>query len=149
QAEMGRIADKQGGARKSIEELAKEQKELAGGDESKLSELERIAKEMEEIIQDVKSKGITPETMRKQEKILSRLLDASRSIHDRDYEKEREGKRADDIFKQSPGMIDFSTQEGKDKVFRDLMRANQKGYTKDYENLIRAYFESLKNLDSK
>lgn len=145
QAEMGRLADKQGGAKKSIEELAKEQKEFSGNDKEKLSELNRIAKEMEEIMQDMKVNGVTPETMRKQKKILSRLLDANRSVHDRDYEKEREGKSAKNLFKRSPGDIDFSSQEGREKAIRDLMKANQRGYTKDYENLIRVYFESLKN----
>lgn len=149
QAEMGRLADKQGGAKKSLDELAKEQKELAGGDKEKLGELERIAKEMQEIMQDMKVNGVTPETMRKQEKILSRLLDATRSVHDRDYEKEREGKSAENLFKKSPGAIDFSTQEGREKALKDMMRANQRGYTKDYENLIRAYFESLRNASEK
>jgi hypothetical protein len=145
QAEMGRLADKQGGAKKSLDELAKEQKEIAGDDKEKLAELEKIAKEMQEIMSDMKSNGVTPETMRKQEKILSRLLDATRSVHDRDYEKDREGKAADNIFKQSPGMIDFSNQEGKEKILKDILKANQRGYTKDYENLIKSYFESLKN----
>lgn len=145
QAEMGRLADKQGSAKKSLDELVKEQKEISGGDKQKIAELERIAKEMEEIMQDMKVRGVTPETMRKQEKILSRLLDATRSVHDRDYEKEREGKSAENIFKKSPLEIDFSTQEGREKTIRDMIRANQRGYTKDYENLIRTYFESLKN----
>ncbi|MBX3042091.1 MAG: hypothetical protein KIT33_11200 [Candidatus Kapabacteria bacterium] len=149
QAEMSRLADKQGGARKSLEELAKEQKEISGGDKEKLAELDKIAKEMQEILQDMKVNGVTPETMRKQEKILSRLLDATRSVHDRDYEKEREGKSADNIFRKSPGAIDFNTQEGREKALRDMMKANQRGYTKDYENLIRAYFESLKKATEK
>jgi hypothetical protein len=145
QAEMGRLADKQGGAKKSLDELAKEQKEISGADSEKLNELNRIAKEMQEIMTDMKVNGVTPETMRKQDKILSRLLDATRSVHDRDYEKEREGKSAENLFKKSPGAINFSTQEGKAKILRDMMRANQRGYTKDYENLIRTYFESLQN----
>ncbi len=149
QAEMGRLADKQGGAQKSLEELAKEQKEIGGGDNQKLGELDKIAKEMKEIMSDMKINGVTPENMRKQEHILSRLLDATRSVHDRDYEKDREGKSAENLFKQSPGAIDLSTQEGREKALKDMMRANQRGYTKDYENLIRTYFESLRNSSDK
>jgi hypothetical protein len=149
QAEMGRLADKQGSAKKSIEELAKEQKELSGGDTKKLDQLEKIAKEMQEIMSDIKQNGVTPDNMRKQERILSRLLDASKSVNDRDYEEQREGKSAQNIYKKSPGEIDFSTQEGRDKIMKDMMKANQRGYSKDYENLIKAYFESLqKNKDN-
>lgn len=148
QAQMGRLADKQGGAKKSLEELAKEQKEI-GGNKEKLGELDKIAKEMQEIMNDVRQNGVTPENMRKQEKILSRLLDASRSVHDRDFEKQREGRQAENIFNQSPDQIDFSTQEGKNKALEDMMKANRRGYSKDYENLIRAYFETLQKSELK
>lgn len=143
QAEMSRLTDKQGNAKKSIEELAKEQKEFSAGDSKKLNELNRIAKEMQEIISDMKQNGVTQDNLRKQERILSRLLDASKSVNDRDFEEQREGKSAQNIFKTSPSEIDFSTQEGKEKTLQDMMKVNQRGYTKDYENLIKSYFESL------
>lgn len=144
QAEMGRLADKQGQAQKSIEELAEEQKQFAPNKE-KLGELNRIAKEMQEIMSDISNNNVTPETLKKQERILSRLLDASKSIHDRDYEKERKGERGRDIFGDNPNDIDLSTQEGRNELMKQLLERSSKSFSKDYENLIRAYFNNLEN----
>lgn len=144
QAEMGRLADKQGQAQKSLEELAEEQKQFAPNKE-KLGELNRIAKEMQEIMSDISNNNVTPETLKKQERILSRLLDASKSIHDRDYEKERKGERGRDVFGDNPNEIDLSTQEGRNALMKQLLERSSRSFSKDYENLIRAYFNSLEN----
>ena len=142
QAQLGRLAAEQGKAKKSLEELAREQKQITGGERA-LGNLEKIAQEMKESMNDIQNNRITPETYKRQERILSRLLDASKSIHDRDFEKKREAKSADNIFGRSAGDIDLSTQEGKTRAFQELLRSIQQGYTKDYETLIRQYFESL------
>ena len=142
QAQQGRLADKQGAAQKSIEELAKEQKQF-GGDKKKLGELEKLAQEMKEVMSDLQSKGATPETLKKQERILSRLLDLQKSENERDFEKKREGNTANDIFAPSPTGLNLNDIDD-EKVFRDMLRNNQQGYSKDYENLIKNYFEKLK-----
>jgi hypothetical protein len=144
QAMQGKLADKQGGAQKSVDELAKEQKNYAPN-KQKLGELERISAEMKEIMSEIKSKGATPETLKRQERILSRLLDATKSVYDRDYEKKREAKPGQDMNNQSPAELDMNNLEGNQRAFLELLRNNQQGYTKDYENLIKSYFEKLKN----
>jgi hypothetical protein len=40
----------------------------------------------------------------------------------------------------------MKTQEGKMRALQELLRSAQQGYTKDYENLIRKYFEALQQL---
>ncbi|MBE2188321.1 MAG: hypothetical protein IAE98_02540 [Candidatus Kapabacteria bacterium] len=142
QAEMGRLADKQGQAQKSLEELAEEQKQFAPNKE-KLGELNRIAKDMEEIMNDINSGNVTPETLKKQERILSRLLDESKSVHDRDYEKQRKADSGQNIFGDNPNDLDLSTQEGRKELMRQLLERSSKSFSKDYENLIRAYFNNL------
>lgn len=143
QAQQSRISDKQGSAQKTIDELIKEQKQF-GGDKKKLDELEKISQEMKEIVSEIKSKGPSPETLKRQERILSRLLDLQRSENERDFEKQREGNTAEDIFAPSPSALNLKDVD-KDKFFRDLLKNNQQGFTKDYENLIKNYFERLKN----
>ncbi len=143
-SQMGKLADKQGGAQKSMEELAKEQKELAGGDKMALGNLNKIAQEMQEVAQDIRSGNITPETKRKQERILSRLLDATKSLHDRDFESKREAQSGKDFNKQSPDAIDFNKFLNKNQALDELLQNAKKGYTKDYENLIRKYFEAMR-----
>ncbi|MBI5323914.1 MAG: hypothetical protein HZB41_01305 [Ignavibacteriae bacterium] len=145
QAKMGRIAAQQGNAQKSIEELAKEQKQNPQSDKKSLGDLEKIAQEMKEVVTDMKSNNINENTLKRQERILSRLLDATKSIHDRDYEKTRESKTGKEFNRETPGDIDLRTQEGRNKALQDMLRSIQEGYTKDYENLIRMYFETIQN----
>lgn len=144
QAELGRIAREQGNAQKAIQELAKEQKEFAGQKKA-LGDLERIAKEMQEVVSDLQSGSITPETLNKQERILSRLLDASVSMNERDFEKKRESQTGTQYKRPSPLPIDLTTQEGKSKIIMEQQKALQQGYSKDYELLIRKYFDALQS----
>jgi len=93
----------------------------------------------------LQSGSISPETLNKQERILSRLLDASVSMNERDFEKKRESKTGTQYKRPSPLPIDLTTQEGKSKVMSEQQRALQQGYSKDYELLIRRYFEALQS----
>jgi hypothetical protein len=98
---------------------------------------------MQEIVSDMRSGGISEETMRRQERILSRLLDATRSTRERDYEKQRESRTGENISRSSPAAIDLKTQEGRTRALQELLRSTRQGYTKDYETIIRRYFEAM------
>ncbi|MFN8366634.1 MAG: DUF4175 family protein [Candidatus Kapaibacterium sp.] len=142
QSEMGRLLGQQGKVQKTMEELANEQKQM-GGDKKALGNLERMAEEMKEILSDMQSGNVTEETRRRQDKILSRLLDATRSMNERDYEKTRESRSGTDVVRKSPGALDLNTLEGRNKAYQDMLKSMQQGYTKDYEAIIRQYFEQL------
>lgn len=140
--ELGRMAGQQSRLQKSMEQLAKEQKE-SGGEKKALGDLERLASDMQEIVSDMRTGKIDAETVQRQERILSRLLDATRSTRERDYEKQRESQSGTNVARQSPKELDLGTQEGRNKALQDLLRSIQQGYTKDYEAIIRRYFEAL------
>lgn len=147
QAEYGKIAGEQGKAQKSMQELADEQKKFGGEERKALGDLNKLADEMKEVVKDIQSGNITPETMKRQEKILSRLLDATKSMNDRDYERKRESKTAKDYSGKSPDGSDFKSLEERNRAMRELLQSIQQGYTKDYENIIRQYFEALQKQD--
>ncbi len=140
--EMRRLARQQQDVKKSIEDLNKELRESGGTRKNMLGDLERAAKEIEEVLSDMGSGQVSPETMQRQERILSRLLDATRSQRERDFEKERESKPGVDVVRQSPPELRLPnsdrTQNG-----RDGLQGREQGYTKDYEYMIRRYFEAL------
>lgn len=140
--QMERLTQKQSGLQKSMQEMAKEQKE-SGGQKKTLGSLDQMANEMQEIVSDMRSGSITDETLRRQEKILSRMLDATRSMRERDWEKTREGNSAKEVAVKSPDQLDLSTEEGRREAIEQLLRSMKQGYTKDYEKLIRSYFEEL------
>ena len=143
-ASLARLAGEQGMVRKSLEQLQREAAS-AGELHKMLGDLTGIANEMREVQTNLAQGNVNPETVRRQQRILSRLLDAQRSTQERDYEKTRRAETGKDISKPSPGPLDLSSQEAKDKLRRDLLRALEQGYTRDYEEMIRKYFEALES----
>lgn len=142
QAQMQRLAAEQQMIQKSLQQLESEARE-SGKSKSLPANLQDILKQMEEVITDMKTEKLDDNLVQKQERILSKLLDAQRSLNERDYEKERESNTADNIRRTSPSDIKFSTEQGKDLIRDAINRAVQEGYNKDYEQLIRRYYELL------
>lgn len=141
-AEWARLAGEQGAVQKSLEELTREAEQT---DELSrlLGDLDKIAEEMREVQTDMEQNDVNPETLRKQERIFSRLLDSQRSMRERDYEKRRRAESGKTVIRRSPADIDLTTQEGRSKLYQELLRVLEQNYSKDYEELIRKYFEAL------
>ena len=143
-AALSRLAGEQSATRRSLEDLAREA--AGAGDLSKLlGDLTRIAQEMREVQTDLAQGQVNPETLQKQDRILSRLLDSQRSMRERDFERRRRAERGTTPQRQSPPELDTATREGRDRLRQDLLKALEEGYARDYQALIRKYFEVLDN----
>jgi len=145
QQQLARLAAQQGKAQQAMQELAKQQQE-PNGKKKALGDLQQIADEMQEVVSSMQNGMITPETKKRQDKILSRLLDATRSINERDYEMKREARSGQDIIGKNPPPLDLSTPESRQRAMQDVLRSLGKGYTKDYEIMIRQYFDRLQKM---
>ncbi|MBE2279196.1 MAG: hypothetical protein IAE91_02305 [Ignavibacteriaceae bacterium] len=145
QGQMQRLAQQQELIRKSLEQLNKEAKE-SGKSKTLPGNLDNILKEMQEIVADMNTQKLDDGLVQKQEKILSRMLDAQRSINERDYEKNRESYTGTNIRRDSPGNIDPKTGK-KGRVNDNLNRALNDDFSKDYEEIIRRYYEIIKAVD--
>jgi hypothetical protein len=141
-AAMARLAGEQGMVRKSLEQLAREASR--SGELSKLlGDLNRVAQEMREVQTDLAQRNVSPQTLRTQDRILSRMLDAQRSMQERDFESRRRAETGHPVPAAPPGPLDLSTAESRSRLRQDLLRALEQGYARDYEELIRKYFEAL------
>ena len=141
-AQLQRLVRQQKLIQKSLEELNREFKQ--SGESKKLTgNLDKIIQEMKEVVSNLSSQNIDDNLIHKQERILSRLLDAQRSINERDYEKRRESQAGKQFPAQSPPELILQTEEGRNKIRDALIKALREGYSKDYEDLIRKYFEQL------
>jgi hypothetical protein len=141
-AEYRRLAGQQGTAQKALEQLAEEAKS-AGEYNRLLGDLEQISKEMKEVETDLQQGNVNSETKQRQERIFSRLLESTRSMRERDFEKRRRAEGGKNIQKTTPSDLDLSTQKGLDRLREELLKVHEGKYTKDYEDLIRNYFEQL------
>jgi len=142
QAELSRLLGEQQAVKKSLEQL-QEEAEKYGNQDRILGDLDRISKEMQEVIEEMKNKNVDENTVQKQERILSRLLDAQRSMRERDFEKQRRSNFGQDFTRESPKDIDFNLLNSKNNLQKDLLKAIESGFAKDYETIIRKYFESI------
>ncbi len=141
-AQMQRLAQQQESIRKSLEELNKEARE-AGQSKRLAANLEKILNEMKEVVTNLQSEKVNDDLVKQQERILSKLLDAQKSINERDYEEQRKSTTGKNIDRSSPPDLILSTDEGRNKLKDELIKAIKEGYKKDYEELIRKYFEAL------
>jgi hypothetical protein len=142
QGQMQRLSQQQQMIQKSLEQLNKEAKQ--SGDSKKIpADLENIVNQMREVVSDMNTEKLSDDLIQKQEKILSKLLDAQKSINERDFEKERKSESGNNLTRNSPNELNLQNQKGKEKLKEELNRAVQEGYNKDYEDLIRKYYEAL------
>jgi len=138
-------------------QLAKQQRQIKQqledmsiGEETKqqiLGDLQKIAEQMDESADDLQNGRRSRDLIERQQQILTRLLNAQQSLRTQGRKQERRGRRAeDDVDRERPG--DRPDPEDTDTLRRDLIRALEMGYTSDYEQLIKRYFELLQEKET-
>lgn len=88
------------------QELGKDGKDGLG------SELEKLSKEMEKTERELVNKTLTSESMRRQEEIMTRLLQAEKAEREREFDDKRESNTAKESPRQTPpGFEAFKKQK--------------------------------------
>ena len=147
QQQVQRLSQEQEMIRKSLEQLNRENQEQ--GQSKKLtSNLENILDEMNEVIKRMNTENLNDDLVQSQEKILSKLLDAQRSINQRDFEENRESSEGSIYSRKSPEDIKFFEKK-KDRIREELIKSIKEGYSHDYKEIIRKYYEALENEQNK
>jgi predicted amino acid-binding ACT domain protein len=141
-SQIQRLAQQQEAIRKSLEQLNQEAKQ-SGQSKRLASNLEKILNEMKEVVNNLQSEKVDDELIKQQEKILSKLIDAQRSVNERDYEENRKSNTGENVARVTPPELILTTEEGKSKLRDELQKAIREGYKKDYEDIIRKYFEAI------
>jgi predicted ribosome quality control (RQC) complex YloA/Tae2 family protein len=139
QERLEQLRSQQEALRRQLEELSQDDEAA----ERILGDLKRIAEQMQESIEEMQRRELGRPLVRRQQEILSRLLDAQRSIRERGREERREGEQARESRRTPPPPVPASNPA--DRLRRDLLRALEAGYSIDYEELIKRYFEVLQD----
>ncbi len=135
---LQQLARQQAEIKKQLDDLGKG----SGMRDDMLGDLDRIAEQMEETIRELQQGTQDRRTIKRQQQILTRMLQAQRSLQQQGKDDKREGQQSTDEFdRASPS--ELSPQEEIEKLQRDLIRALDSGYAPDYERLIKRYFELL------
>ena len=131
------------GRQERIMEEARRLAEEFGDHREILGRLDDTVEEMAQALQEMERSGASQETVDRQKRILSRLLDAQRSLRRRDYTRERTSETADRYVRSGPGELPEDIERVRQDLREDLLRAMQRGYPSEYRELIRAYFHAL------
>jgi len=138
QQAMQRLADQQEQIRKSLQELTDEY----GNPDNVLGRLDQIEQDMKKVVEQLRGNNFDRNTAERQERILSRLLDAEKSVHQRDYSRQRQARTTDDIIRRGPSMLDFGASQD-ERLAEDIKKALAEKYPRRYENQIKEYFKAL------
>ena len=138
QERLKQMARQQQAIKRQLEQLNRE----GGAQNQLMGDLERVAEQMEESIRELQQNQADHRTIERQQQILTRMLNAQKSLRQQGREEQRQGQQPEEEFnRESPG--DLTREEQIDRLRRDLIRAMETGYAPDYEELIKRYFELL------
>ncbi|MBI5267645.1 MAG: hypothetical protein HY851_10475, partial [candidate division Zixibacteria bacterium] len=141
---MERLAGEQGTIRKSLEELEKE----FGGSRQIMGRLSDIANEMRRIEEELSSGQAGQETVERQLKIYSRMLEASRSLQRKDFTEERKATSASTKTVFIPQGLPVELLNDRTPIEDRLREFLGKDYPPQYEEQIKAYFRALLKTES-
>lgn len=139
QAALQRLAARQQQLRNSLEQLQNEISEST----KQSGDLSGIAKDMDDVIKDLQENRVLRKTLERQQRILSRLLDAQKSLRTQDFKRERKSKTGEELVRESPDQLPADLGERRSLLQENLEKALKEGYTREYEEIIRQYFELL------
>ncbi len=104
------------------------------------SALNKIIEELDEISRLLRSNRMDRNLLDRQERILSRLLDAQKSIHKREFSKKRKAETAEKNDWELPEEIKLKF----DKMRKDaLLKEDFRNYPKEYQEIIKKYLRLL------
>ncbi|MEO5617650.1 MAG: hypothetical protein ABIS67_07745 [Candidatus Eisenbacteria bacterium] len=139
--EMERIGREQQRLRQQLEQMGREQ---TRPDEPKLlGRLDQVQREMKEVEEQLRQGVTSGELEEKQNRILSRLLDAQRSVNRRDFDPQREARAGEEVIRSSPGALPEGMLRENDRLRLDLLKAEGDRYPAQYRGLIESYLRSL------
>ncbi len=114
------------------------------GNKQGQGDLEGISKDMEDVISDLTRFKYTRNTKNKQRRILSRMLDSQTSLSQRGYKEERKSYSNDgSTVYSSPNGLPNDLGQRQSLVLDALNRSLNSGYSKEYQTMIKRYFNSM------
>lgn len=136
--ELAKLAAQQEALRKALQDLEKMMQEQGGGNSEQLKKLKEL---MEQTERDLVNKNISNETLMRQREILTRLLEAEKSVRERDWEDSREAQQAKPQEVVYPPSLEKYLRAKERQM--ELLKTVPPGYTPYYQQEVEEYFQQL------
>lgn len=138
--EIAKMAAEQAAIRREIEKMAQKLNEQGKGEGKGLEE---IAEQMEENEKDLVNEDITRETLRRQQDILTRLLESEKAEREREYDDKRESNSPNSYEKSNPEeYFEYNRRKAREVELLRTVPPDLKPYYKDRVN---DYFLNFEN----
>ena len=141
---MGRLLSQQQQVQKNLQQLMNESKKSG---EDGLGDLQGISKEIEDVINDFQKRRYNQQTKERQQRILSRMLDSQKSMTQRGFKEERKAETANEIIYEGPSGLPLDYGQRRNLAMEALNQSLKAGYSRDYQTMIRRYFNSLSKIE--
>lgn len=136
--ETAKMAAEQNAIRQKLEQLKNELNKQGKGEGNQLNPL---LKELEKQEEDLVNKRFSPDMIRRQQDILTRLLESEKAMRERGFEEKRESNEGKN---QNNGNLIRFDQYNKEKLKQiELLRTVDPVYSKYYKDKANQYFNSV------
>jgi hypothetical protein len=139
QDELRRMAQEQARLRDELQQIQQEEERRR----QLLGRLDQTADEMKQVEEALREGRLGDEVGQKQQHILSRLLDAQRSMNRQDFDPQRESRPGVDAGRASPPALPADLLRAGDRLRLDLLKAQADRYPAQYRAFIEAYLRAL------
>jgi hypothetical protein len=133
--QLANLAAQQAAIRKEMQKLGQELNKDGSGAGNGIN---KLAEEMEKNERDIVNKNITPETMRRQQDIMTRLLEHEKAERERELDQKRTSNEGRDMPPPDPARyFDHQRQRAREA---ELLRTVPPGLKPYYRDRVNAYF---------
>jgi hypothetical protein len=139
---LAKMAAQQERIRKALKEL--EQMRGSDGKNTGQGKLEELKKLMEKTEEDLVNKRINPELIKRQQDIVTRLLEAENALREREIDDKRESKTGKEIKKPLPPSLEMFFKQNQKQV--ELLKTMPPSLNPYYRKQVNEYFKKLGNV---
>lgn len=133
--QLAQMAAQQAAIRKEMQKLAQELNKDGSGAGNPLN---KMAEQMEQNEKDIVNKNITPETLRRQQEIMTRLLEHEKAERERELDQQRTSNEGRPLPAADPARyFDYQRRKAREA---ELLRTVPPGLKPYYRDRVNAYF---------
>ncbi len=136
---LGRLAAQQEAIRRGLEDVMGKLEPGKTG----LGRLGEVGEDMKKVVEDLKSGRLEQPTLERQQRILSRLLDAPRAVEKRDFSRRRSSRPGVDVVRSSPGALSPDLLRTRPSLAALLAKGGHDPVSPRYRALVDEYFQAL------
>lgn len=139
--ELAKAAAQQKAIREALQKLAQMEQQKNGENGGLGGELEELIKEMDKTETQLVNKQLTEEMVKRQQEILTKLLDAEKAMKEREYDDQRKSNTADEMVNKMPPSLEeyMKKREAEIQLYKTVP-PSLKPY---YKNLVETYFKNI------